>query len=438
MKKLYSCFLFILCLLLFLLALSSCSKPTDSISDSSILLMEAYVSLTDGKFEEAIDEFSAYKEKFKSPNLTLEIGMGKAYFGIGDYGNAEIAFERAYKIDATRSDVIHYLGEAQMQTENYKASVETFKKLLEKEPDNQTALSKLERSLIKNKDYYELYKFYEDRIKSINDKTKLDYYSYRLIEAAQMTNDDSLLLSAIEKYKDTEQFYAMDVAYKAYKLIISGDEEAAKTLLFDIEIINDLMDSTGQNSFCFVNVDNPTNNYQGRGLMMMGSGNSTACKIYVGEFFENKPQGEGIGYSGYISEWESEGKKYLQKSNTYIDAEWKEGHTEGFVTRTDEYTTYQEGNLQYSNKEIVTANYENGLAQGEVWTESHYQNYESGSNYSGVSFIKHFAVDGIPVPFEVIEYGRRIMAYEAYYGDSKNNSPYADTEDCSRWCQFIL
>ena len=424
-----------ICLLFLLLTLSACSQSVSSVSEQSALLVDAYAKLTDGQFEEAIGIFSAYKQQFSKPDIAVEIGIGKAYFGVGDYANAEEAFATACGIDPDRADLIHYLGEAQMNTGDYEAAAETFQKLIDLEPANQSAIGKLEQSLRKDRDYFGLYKYYEDRINSADDKTKLDYYSIRLVEAAQLANDDDLVVAAIERLKDEKQYYALSTAIKAYRLLEAGDEEAAKNLLFDVDNIDALMESAGKNSICFVDTGNTEYESKGRGVLISGSGNIAFCPVYIGEISDNKPHGAGVGYEGYINEWENDGRQYTGKTNTYFNTDWKEGVPEGPFTRTYEYSTYQAGKLQYSEKTIFTATYINKLAQGEVWTEYHFQ---YSTSHTETTFTKHFAKDGLPVPFEVNRNGRTVMAYEAHYENSKNNTPTVNTEPCPPGHRFIL
>jgi len=369
------------------------------------------------------------------PNLAVEIGMGKAYFGAGDYSNAEKAFEAAYNIDSDRADIIHYLGEAQMQTGNYSAAVETFRLLVEKEPNNKTAWSKLEQSLRKNKDYMGLFRFFEDRIISAaGNEIEEDYFSSKLIEAVQLTKDDDLIRSTFERFNDTPLGYALDVGYRAYTLFLSDDEESMKALLFDVDNIDALVESAGRFG-CYFGEDKEYGEPPGKGIMIFGSDNrNSVVQIYFGEFKNGEPNGTGIGYWGYVNEWDVDGKTRLQKSNTFLESDWKDGIPEGNVIKISDNITYVDGNLEYANKNIETGFYINRLAQGEVWTESHYNN-PNNTYGSNVSYRKHFVVDGAPVPFEVRIGGRTVMAYEAHYGNTKNQVNRVNEEACT-WCSF--
>ena len=437
MKKSLKQIILLSCITVTLFCLSACSNSTPdvSIKESSGILVDAFANLTEGKFENAATAFADFKAKDNTPNLAVEIGMGKAYFGTGDYSNAEKAFEAAYNIDSERADIIHYLGEAQMQTGNYSAAVDTFSLLLGIEPDNKTVLSKLEQSLRKNKDYLGLYKFFEDRVSSAADnETEKDYYSSKLVEAVQLTKNDDLIRSTLARFDDTPLGYALDVGYRAYTLLLSGDEESMKKLLFDVDNIEALMQSAGRFG-CYFGEYNDFGEYNGKGIMIFGSDNrNSVCQIYYGEFINGVPNGTGIGYSGYIYEWNADGKTRLQKSNDFFEADWKDGIPEGNVIRTDEYITYLEGVLEYTSKNVETAFYENRLAQGEVWC-AHYYDNPSNDYGSSVSYTKHFALDGEPVPFEVIFNGKTVMAYEAQYNETKDRVNWVDEEACT-WCKF--
>lgn len=437
MKILMRCITLLLCIATLLLVFSACSNSTDDvkINETSLVLVEAFSSLTEGNFENAIAAFTVFKAQENTLNLAVEIGLGKAYFGTGNYASAEKAFELAHSIDPGKADVVHYLGEAQMQTGNYSAAVETFGLLLGIEPDNKNAMSKLEQSLRKNKDYMGLYQFFEDRISSVVDnETEKDYYSSKLIDAVKLTKDDDLIRSTFERFNDAPIGHALDIGYRAYALFLSGDEESMKMLLFDIDGIEALIESAGRFG-CYFGEYNDYGDYHGKGIIIFGSENRNAiCQIYFGEFVNGEPNGTGLGYSGYINEWEDNGKTRLQKSRNFYEGEWKNGIPEGNLAITNEYTTYSEGVLEYTGKNIATAFYANRLAQGEVWTEYHHSNPNDTYGPS-VSYTKHFVVDGKPVPFEVTVDGRTVMAYEAHYGETKDRANWANEEECS-WCNF--
>jgi len=440
MKRYKGYIILLLCVTVFLICLSACSKPAPEveINEASMILIDAFANLTEGNYAEALSAFSGCEDNLESQKLVIEIGKGKAYFGIGDYQSAEDAFKIACGIDQDRIDLMQYLGEAQMQAGNYSAAVETFERLLEREHDNITALNKLEQSLRKSNDFNGLYKFFEARMTAISDGDMYEqnYYSGKLLEAARLTKDEGLILSTIDRLKDTPQGYAIKMGYEAYKLFSSGDEDGAKALLFNAETINSLIESAGKTG-CYFGEISDSGNYQGRGLIIFGSDNrSSNYQIYMGEFADDKPNGAGTGYQGYASEYDdNDGKPMLQYGNNCVEADWTNGTPAGYVIKTNEYKTYSEGVFQWSNKNIETAVYTDGLAQGEVWSEHYYDNpnYEYGTS---TSFTKHMVVDGIPVPFEVTVYGETFMAYEAYYGDSKTNAPqYAQEEPCA-YCDF--
>ena len=126
------------------------------------------------------------------------------------------------------------------------------------------------------------------------------------------------------------------------------------------------------------------------------------------------------------------------KRDTYVEAEWENGIPEGYVVRTNEYEYYLlDGTFHHSNKNIETATYENRLAQGEAWNESHYYDPKNSYSVNSVFLTKYFAVDGLSVPFEATVNGKTIMAYYVHYGDSKDNEPsYAGEENLNRRFAF--
>ena len=439
MKKPSNHLLLLICIAIQILCLSACSSsvPDVQINEKSSVLVDAFASLTEGDFENAVAEFTNYKSLDSKPNLAVEIGIGKAYFGVGDFANAEIAFESANGIASDKADIIHYLGEAQMKTGHYPAAVETFSLLLEIEPENKTALSKLEQALRSSKDYNGLYTFFENRISAATgDGTEKEYYESKLIEAVQLTKDDDLIGSVLGRFGDLPLGYALDVGFEAFAFLISGDEESMRELLFDIDTIEALTESAGRYG-CYFGDFNDFGEYSGMGIMIFGSDDrNTISQVYFGEFAHGEPNGAGIGYRGTINEWENNGEKRLQKSNRYIEGEWREGIPEGNVTITNEYVTYLEGVLEHASKAIDTGFYVNRLAQGEYWTANYYDNPNDIYGPS-VSYRKHFVVDGRPVPFEISFDGRMVMAYEAHYDETKDRVYWVNEEACT-WCSFGL
>jgi len=426
MKKSYQYILIYSVLLI--LVLSSCSKAeTETAGESSILLLDAYSNLTDGKFKEAIEKFSTYKTNYTSSNISVEMGMGKAYLGMEDYENAVNAFKNAYEIDSDGADIIHYLGIAQMSAEDYSGSAESFRKLLEKNPDDKILLTKLEDSLRKGKEHTALYEFLEERIEKANDDNEdADEYIGRLLEVAQLIDDEDFILSAMENFKDTEQYYAIDIAYKASKLLLSGDEEGAKNLLFDAEIIESLIESSNNADFYFGEFDD-SGEYHGKGIRFVDDNNESSCTIFIGEFANYKLNGLATKFIGSNFFFVDEEKQIGITDTTRIESNWKDNQAEGFSTKVVERTRYEDGLFNYSYKSIYTANCISGISQGEVWAEYH----DKGG--SSIRFTKHFVVDGLPVSFET-ESGK--MVYELHYQGSKDATPYSiSTEKCT-YCEF--
>ena len=448
MKSKLRFFTLLLCVAFFPAIMCACSKSDtanvifgDDTNNNvySIELIEAYEKLTEGKFDEAIEVFSGCKEQAGEPNIAIEIGLGKAYFGAGDYQNAIKTFETACIIDPESYDLPHYLGEAQMMAGDYSASAVTFRLLLGKDPGNKIVIEKIELALRKNKDYAGLYRLYEEIIEGDYEYTnfQIGYYVGKLIEAAQLSKDRSLIISAIEKLKDTPRGYALEVGFKAYEMFISGDEEAARAVIFDADIVEALLESAGRSN-CYFGDFSDTGEYEGKGLIIFSSSDiSAVCQIYYGEFSGNKPNGAGIGYKGSAGEFVAlEGGSVVFKDNTYIEAVWKNGVPDGDVVKTSEYFEYSDDVLQYSRKTIETATYKNRLAQGEVLSENHYYN-QNNTQDDNVTIIKHVVTNSRPAPFEVTIDGDTVKVYEAHYRDLTSEPFEINEEECQN-CIFIF
>ena len=313
----------------------SCTKPaTDGgvpgtgalYSGSGAALIDAYQMLTEGRFIEAIEAFSEYREQidaeYDAGSISLEIGMGKAYFGAGDYRNAMKSFGAAHNIDSERNDIIHYLGQAQMQAGDYPGSVESFRLLFERDPEDLAVLGKLAQALRKNRDYTSMYQLFLGSLESVDDGDSpvKNYYLRMLLEAAQLTKDSNLIRQAVEQYKNTPQELAVKTGFEAYELLISGDEESAKAVIFDVNNIDALVESAGRDG-CYFGGYSDTGEYQGKGLIIFGSNSRYICQVYFGEFSGNKPNGAGMGYSGYAQKFEDKNGKYnVNKENNYIES----------------------------------------------------------------------------------------------------------------------
>jgi len=402
-------------------------------------LLDAFEKLTEGRFDEAIAAFSACKEQPGEAGIAIGIGMGKAYFGAGDYQNAVEAFETAYSIDPERNDIIHYIGEAQMRAGDFDASAETFKLLMGNHPNDKAAKGKLEQALRKNKDYSGLHRFYEDRLEEAGGQNspETNYYSGKLMEAAQLSKDGSLIHSTMERLNALPLGFALETGYKAYGMFVSGEEDAAKALMFDAGNIDALLEAAGENG-CYFGEFSDAGEYRGKGLIIYGSKSVNAvCRVYIGEFSGNRPNGEGTGYSGHAGEYtDLEGGKVAFENGTYIEAAWKDGAPDGRVVMIDEYSEHSGGVALYSRKTVETAEYKNRLAQGEVWSETRYRDHE-GAQEDSVTITKHVAKNGRPAPFEANIGGRTVMAYEARYVEAAGDPYEANEEEC-RKCMFAL
>ena len=452
MKSILRYIVILLCIASFTAITYACSNSGDdkyisgdnatnneSGKEFSATLIDAYEKLTEGKFDEAIEILSSIKYQASEGHIAIEIGMGKAHLGTGDYQNAIIAFKAALSIEPEYNDIFQYLGEAQMLMGDYSAAIETLRLLLEKDPGDIAAIRKLEQALRTKIDYAGLYQFYADRFEAAhrNNSSEMDYYSGKLIEAAQLSKDGGMLLSAIEKLKDTPQGFALEIGFKAYEMLVSGDDDAAKAILFDAENTDTLKESAGRGG-CYFGEYNDIGEYQGRGLIIYGSNSVDAvCHIYYGEFSGNKPNGQGTGYTGRVGEYVSlNGESITYKNDIRIEANWKDGIPEGAVVKTDEYFEYSDNILVYSRKTIETAIYKNRLAQGEIWAVNNYYN-QNNTQEDNVTIIKHVASDSHPVQFEETVGGSAVMVFEARYKDADSEAYDIKEDECQN-CRFIV
>jgi len=403
--------------------------------EENALLVAAFTYLTAGQFTEAINSFSLAKTQIDSPNIFLEIGLGRAYFGNEDYTGAQEAFGAAVKIDPGRTDIQRYLGESELLAGSYGQSAETFRLLLQKEPDDKTLFGKLELSLRRNKDYEELFLLFEERLEALenddengadvdggaNESDAVDYYAGKLLETAVLLEDDDLIASVIDRFSENEEKSVMRLAYDAYQLLLSGEEDAAKELLFDLENIEALVSWSGS---IYLGDYNDYGEYEGTGFSIK---NGT---VHFGEFKSGNPNGPGTEFFGQIYEWEDGGNAMLQRAGYFIESDWVLGIPDGDVVETIDWVTFSGSTRQNSGKVITTAFYSNGMAQGEVWREER-QTYR-GRNY--VYYTKHVVEDGFPVPFEVTVNRRTVTVYEAQ-GTSKNSFRWTRENECN--CIFI-
>jgi len=453
MDRILKHFAVLLCVISCIFTLYACTKSgadgripgvDAKYGESGVLLIDAYQKLTEGKFNEAIEIFSNYREQTgnanddpkdnanNSGNLVLEIGLGKAYFGAGDYPNAVKSFLAACDIAPERDDIINYLGEAQMQAGAFSDSVESYKLLLGRDSDSITVFGKLEQALRKNRDYAGLYQLLTDRLESMDEGSSPEKSRClrMLLETAQLTKDNALILLTIERFKDTPQGFAVETGFEAYNAFLSGDEETAKSVIFNANSIEALLKSAGENGF-YLGQFNDAGQYQGKGLIIFGNNHSNAvCQVYYGEFNANKPNGAGLGYSGYMDEFEDQrGKKTVILENNYIESDWIDGIPDGRVVKTYEYFEYSDEALRYSGKIIETAAYKGAMAQGEVWSGNY--EYDPGNmKERNVSYTKHVVADGKPIPFEAAVRGKKGSAYEAYYKDPAKEAFEASGEEC--------
>lgn len=426
------------------LAIAACSSPDDEDYDeyneetvadeSSMLMIEAYAFLTAGQFADAIETFYAYTAQGGEQVLLRNIGLGKAYFGIGDYISSIAAFETAVRNEPDRTDILHYLGEAQMRAGLYSDSTETFRRLTEKYTDNQLVFYKLEQSLISDQNHMGLHRFYEERIEfyGIDDEDAVTY-AVRMFKTALLMHDEDLIASALEKFRGTSTGTAFELGYRIYQSVMSGDDEAVNTLVRDLDNVIALRETFAWDGL-YIGEYDEYGKYEGRGFIVFAHGTvPRISQFYFGEFLNGKPNGIGLGISGGTRDL---GAGTTETSFNIIESNWIDGIPDGDVVITNNNVTYNEGEVEWVHTTITTAFYANGMAQGEVWTRELW--YSDGNE--NISYIKHLVEDGIPIPFEVRgrQGTRRHTVYKARFDapDSSRRANAIQTDPCD--CVFIF
>ena len=366
---------------------------------ATILLMDAYISLTSGDFAGASALFQMYINQADVPNIAAVAGLGRAHFNAGNYSDAETAFLRALEIEPDRTDFLHYLGDAQMRIGNYANAAANFQRILDNR-HNAVVFRKAETALRRAGDFNALFHLFDRRIEALDVQYPGAFSQYiaGLVEAAQLRQEAGLLASVVDRFIDYDIGFALKTGYEAHRLLMAGDEQAAKEMLFNLEIIQDLTGQLWQRGIYFGGF-NTYGEYDGPGFLI--GGHNIWGQIYFGQFQNGKPHGPGTGLSGHAGVWGS--------SSQMIQADWQNGIPGGFVVQTSDWSS-ADGS---GNRRIESAFYADGLAQGEVIAEQHSFGGEWGDH---LHITKHYVVDGIPTPFEVeTRWDGTVMVYEAFF-----------------------
>ena len=385
-------------------------------------LIIAYTHLTTGNFSEAIEYFNKAKILNESPSVFLETGLGKAYFYNNNFEEAQKLFDSAFKLAPDRNDILLYLGESQLLSGNFEQSTKNFQKLLQIYPDDVSIFVKLEQSLRGGKYFDDLLTLYEEGFESINDDkdNQIVFFAGKLLETAVLMNDDELVVSFLGRFKDEEFGDAMQYGYTAYKLLIINGDAATKDFLFDPENIEILNSWNG--SIYFGGLGN-RGEPEGIGFTMENS------KVHFGEFKGSHKNGFGIRYNGDIDERNIGRDVTVRKRGIFIEGNWINGIPVGDVLNITKWINYSNGKYENSGTTTIAAFYIDGMAQGEIWTETQY-NYNSSSEYT-----KHMVKDGLPILFEANVNGRVRMVYKAG-GSSKDSFSWSSDDQCN--CTFIF
>jgi tetratricopeptide (TPR) repeat protein len=398
------------------------------IDDADTELIDAYTYLTTGRLEEAVAAFTMAKSSSSTPNFMLEAGIGKVFFEMGDYISAQQAFEAAFAIDQNRDDVLYYLGEAYTRTDDYTNSTNVYLMLYERNPNDDIVFDKLQNSMRRNRDYNGLLLLYEKLIESADaeDEATVNTSAGKLIEAALLKQDHSLIKSLITRFQDIDAGPAMELGYSAYLLLMQGEAEAVQELLFD-HANNKAMNIPYSIYFGHFN---DYGEYEGSGILI---GND---RLYFGGFSNNNPNGIGTGFNASTKEWDGHVMRMTQNETRRIEADWKDGAPEGNVLIIDEYFRYEGDVLYHYWKGVMTITIVDGLAQGEVWNEEHYEDVGRRQRPT-VTYIKHVMEGGRSVPFEVAT-GREtvVTAYKAWFDNPEANA--RSTRETRCFCNFVI
>ena len=396
--------------------------------DVDTALVEAFTLFSAGYYEDAVTAFNNAKSHFDVPNIMLEIGLGKAYFYLADYERAKQAFEAALAIDPDRDDVLRYLGEVYLRTGDYANAAMMYLYIFRKNRDDDIIFGKLEQSLRRIQDYDGLLLIYEELIESADtdDEVTVNVAAGKLIEVALLRQDYDLIESLIERFNDFDIAPAMELGFEAYLLLLQDDIEAIEELLFD-HANNEVINTPYS---VYFGQFNEFGEYEGLGITI-GSN-----RVYFGEFKSGDHNGVGKGFTASTRVWYGQVIQLTQNETRLIEADWKEGAPEGNVIIISEYFRYEGDALFHYWRGVKHITIVNGLAQGELWEEEHYENI-GRQQRPVVTYIKHFMEDGRSVPFEVTTgRGLAVMAYKAWFENPQRRA--TSTREARCFCNFVI
>ncbi|HPC70286.1 MAG TPA: CDC27 family protein [Treponema sp.] len=141
--------------------------------------------------------------------------LGKAYYDLGKYSEAEVWFQRSSVYKKTRNASLYYLGRIAFQQQKYEDAANIFESLLQNDKDNIILLKAAAFSNLKAQKLEKAEGFYSKIIALVPD-SKDSIYGYALV------------LYGIQKYQDSYQILKNAKAD-------SGDDRDALLLLARIE-----------------------------------------------------------------------------------------------------------------------------------------------------------------------------------------------------------
>ena len=374
MKKRIAVFIGILCFL------SGCGSKGNSVETEN-KLAKAYELYELGEYEDAKNIFQQYTEMNACKETAL-IGFGKCNAAMGMTEDALTAYNVVLNQNPENRSCRYDRAILYEQIGDKESAYGDYNKLYEMDHEDQFAWNKVEEYLKENGLLEELLAKYQEK-KEEGDEQAL----VTEIELLVAMGSYEEVPSVVNQFENEDFRQLCMKQWEAYVSMQQGDVESAKDILCSGEkfMTEDMVLKS-----VYIGEHNDVFQRDGRGILITDEYPNT--QIYIGEWKENKREGNGCALNAYTGEYEG-GELYFRKE--MLEGIWKDDLPNGACTITKIYEEIENEGESYRQQTSYSINFTDGVANGELIIEERNETPYGNETYSE----KYMIEDGESVAF---------------------------------------
>lgn len=375
MKKRVLLFIGMLCFLV------GCGR-TGSSDNVGNELAKAYGLYESGEYEAAKTIFENYTETAACEETAL-IGLGKCSAGMGENEEALSAYNAVLEKNPENRSCLYDRAILYEQTGNTEGAYDDYNKLYGLDQGDSFAWNKVETYLKENGLLEELLSKYQ----MLEGKGDERIFAWEIELLAALEREDEIP-AVIDRFED-EAFRQLCLKQlEAYNSLKQGDSERAKEILFSYEnfMAEDMMMLS-----VYMGGHNGAFQREGAGILITDEYPDT--QIYVGEWKAGVREGNGSAFNAYAGGYEDGG---LHFHEAILEGIWQNNLPGGMCKHTQAYGYFEDGIQLYRDEESYTADYTDGVVNGELIIERFEENQYGDQRTSSE---KLMIEDGNSVPY---------------------------------------